>query len=268
MRFRITYGRYSDLAADVHQMVHGGILVRVADVTGAELDAPAELELLLPDGTVLESRGKVLQVLAGHGIAITVERHVVDEVRRHASLGVDRPGAAAVRHERIDRAEQVSRAGHVGHVAQRVDEVAAYTSRPAPDEPMSAPRAQTEELTHAQKIQLALHGNRDQRNAILRDRNRTLHAYVLKNPQITVEDVLAIAKNPQMGPDVFKQIAERADWLQRPQIALALVRNPKVPPEIGLRALPFVAPDALRQLAKGVGAPPHIVAAARKRVLR
>lgn len=254
MRFRITYGRYSDLAADAHQMTHGGILVRVADVADAGLDAPADLELVLPDGTVLASSGKVLQVLAGHGVAITVEAHVVDEVRRHAAAGVDRPGAAAARHERVDRAGPA--------------QPPTRGPRPATDEPASAPRTQTEELTHAQKIQLALHGNRDQRNAILRDRNRTLHAYVLKNPQISVDDVLAIAKNPQMGPEVFKQLAERADWLQRPQIAIALVRNPKVPPEIGLRALPFVPQDALRQLAKGVGAPPHIVAAARKRVLR
>lgn len=241
MRFRITYARYSELAADVHQMAHGGILVRVTDAADAALDAPVDLELVMPDGTSLTTTGKVLQVLAGHGVAVTVEPHVVDDARRHASAGSDPSTAAAARHERVDVAE---RPGHSG-----------------------TPRPQPEELTHAQKIQLALHGTRDQRNAILRDRNRMLHAYVLKNPQINVDDVLAIAKNPQMGPEVFKQIAERPDWLQRPQIAVALARNPKVPSEIAVRALAHVPLDALRQIAKGTGAPPHVVQAARKRVI-
>ncbi len=214
--------------------------MRVTDAADAELDAPVELELVMPDGSSLENAGKVLQVLAGHGVAVTVEPHVAEEARRHASSGTDSSTSAAARHERVD-----------GH-------------RSAPS---SAARSQPEELTNAQKIQLALHGTRDQRNAILRDRNRMLHAYVLKNPQISVDDVLAIAKNAQMGPEVFKQIAERPDWMQRPQIAVALARNPKVPSEIAVRALAHVPLDALRQIAKGTGAPPHVVQAARKRVI-
>lgn len=239
MRFRITYGRYSELASDVHQMAHGGVLVRVADVSDLVLDMPIELELVLPDGSTLASAGKVLQVLAGHGVAVTVAPELAEQARRRAAAGTDPPAGAPARHERLDR-------GSVDRTA--------------------ISRAASEEPSNAQKIQLALHGNRDQRNAILRDRNRMLHAYVLRNPGITIDDVLAIAKNPQMGPDMFKQIAERPDWLQRPQIATALARNPKVPAEIAVRALAHVPVDTLRQLAKG-GAPPHVVQAARKRVI-
>jgi hypothetical protein len=102
---------------------------------------------------------------------------------------------------------------------------------------------------------------------MLRDRDRGLHAFVLKNPGITVDDVLAIAKNAQFGAEMFKQISERSDWFQRPAIALALARNPKVPAEIAIRALSYVTPDALRQIAKGTGALPHVVQAARKKVI-
>lgn len=204
-------------------MAHGGVLVRGAGASGLSFDDPVELELVFPDGTSVISAGKVIQVLAGHGVAVSVTREVADRARQIASGGSDTAAA------------------------------------PQPK--------QAEELTNAQKIQLALHGNRDQRNAILRDRNRVLHSYVLKNPGINVDDVLSIAKNPQMGAEVFKLIAERQDWFQRPQIAVALARNPKVPGEIAVRALAFVAPDALRQIAKGTGAPPHVVQAARKRVL-
>jgi hypothetical protein len=224
VRFRITYATYQELAADVQQMAHGGVLVRGAGAGNLTFDDPVELELAFPDGTSLVAAGKVIQVLAGHGVAVSVTREVAERARQIAATGAGEPAA-------------------------------------------TVPPKQVEEPTNAQKIQLALHGNRDQRNAILRDRNRMLHSYVLKNPGINVDDVLSIAKNAQMGPEVFKLIAERQDWFQRPQIALALARNPKVPGEIAVRALAFVAPDALRQLAKGTGAPPHVVQAARKRVL-
>jgi hypothetical protein len=237
VRFRITYGKYSELAADVQQMAHGGILVRVTDATDLTFDDPVELELVLPDGTSLEAPGKVLQVLAGHGIAVSVTQDFAEQARRRAA-GRDGAAAGPTRHERVVQSERAA-----------------------------APRAQPEELSNAQKIQLALHGNRDQRNAILRDRNRMLHAYVLKNPGINIDDVLAIAKNPQMGAEIFKQIGERSDWMQRPQIALALARNPKVPADVAVRALAYVPADALRQIAKGTGAPPHVIQAARKRVL-
>jgi hypothetical protein len=232
VRFRITYGKYSELAADVQQMAHGGILVRVTDASDLAFDAPVELELVLPDGASLETEGKVLQILAGHGVAVSVTAEFAEQARQRA-VGKD-IGTRVAKHERVDRV---------------------------------AAREQAEELSNAQKIQLALHGNRDQRNAILRDRNRMLHAYVLKNPGINVDDVLAIAKNPQMGAEIFKQIGERQDWMQRPQIALALARNPKTPADVAIRALAFVPPDALRQMAKGSGAPPHVIQAARKRVI-
>jgi hypothetical protein len=238
VRFRVTYGRFSDLATDVQQMVHGAMLVRVTDATDVVFDAPVELQLALPDGTTIETAGKVLQVLAGVGVAITLTPAFVDEARRRAAAGRDTGAGAAPRHERADQTDRAA-----------------------------ASRAQPEELSNAQKIQLALHGNRDQRNAILRDRNRMLHAYVLKNPGINVDDVLAIAKNPQMGAEIFKQIGERADWFQRPQIALALARNHKVPTDIAVRALAYIPQDALRQIAKGTGAPPAVIQAARKRVI-
>lgn len=208
---RVSYGTQKELAAAVEQMAHGAILVpATAEVA---FDASIQLELALPDGTSLSCAARVLQVLPGHGVAVTIDADVAEELRARASTA------------------------------------------PKQDEP-----------THAQKIQMALHGTRDQRNAILRDRNRQLHAYVLKNPQITVDDVLAIAKNPMMAADMYKLISERQDWLARPQIAIALARNPKVPGDIAVRALAFVTPDALRQLAKG-GAPPHVVTAARKKVV-
>ena len=242
--FRITYARYADLHDDVMQMMRGGVLVRVDDVANLELDTPAKLELVLPDGTTLTTDVRVLQVLAGHGVAVTVEPALVEQLRDRAGKDA---GTAPAKHERF------------------------ATSDPRPASPTNRPVEPSrgiESMSTTEKIQLALHGNRDQRMAILRDPNRTLHPYVLKNPQVTSEDVLAFAKSTTVSPEMLKQIGERKDWLQKPQIALALARNPKTPGDVAVRALDYVGVDALRQLAKGQGALPHVVAAARKKVIK
>ena len=233
-------------------MAHGGVLVRDPAAARLAFDTPVVLELVMPDGTTLLSGGKVLQALAGLGVAVTVEPHVVEQARL-----------------RVDSAAPVVDPPTSRPMATRIP---TPTSTPIPTRtltPTSTPIPATPEgeLTRAQKIQLALHGTRDQRNAMLRDRDRGLHAFVLKNPGITIDDILAIAKNPMVGTEMYKQISERAEWFQRPAIALALARNHKVPGEIAVRALAHIAPDALRQLAKGAGAPPHVIQAARKRVV-
>jgi hypothetical protein len=149
----------------------------------------------------------------------------------------------------------------------------AASSSPAIETPESVPerprgtKPPYNEMTNAEKIQLALHGSRDDRNTILRDKNRTLHPFVLKNPQVDLEDVTTIAKNAQMGPEILKQISERKEWFQRPVVATALARNPKTPPDVAIRALDYVPMDVLRQMAKGVGALPHVTQAARKKVI-
>ncbi len=90
---------------------------------------------------------------------------------------------------------------------------------------------------------------------------------MLKSPQVTVDEVTGWAKNPQMHVDFLKQIGDRKDWLSRPAVALALVKNPRTPPDIALRALDYVPMEAMRQMAKGSGVPPHVVQAARRRVV-
>ncbi len=85
---------------------------------------------------------------------------------------------------------------------------------------------------------------------------------------ISVEEVVFIAKNPQMSADMLKLIADRSEWFGRSAVAEALARNPKTPAELAVRALQHCSQEAVRQMAKGVGAPPHVVQAARKGVLK
>jgi hypothetical protein len=119
----------------------------------------------------------------------------------------------------------------------------------------------------AEQIQKALHGTKDERAAVMRDINKMVHPYVLKNPQLGVDEVLAFAKMTTLAPELLKQIADRKEWAQRPEIAIALVRNAKTPVEVALKLLGWITPQELRHLAKDNKAKPQIAQAARRKVL-
>jgi hypothetical protein len=310
--FRVTYARYGELRDDLaQQLARGGLLVKVLDAPGLDFDSAVALELVLPDGTMVQGTGKVLQVFAGVGFAVTVQPQLVEEVTRFAG----RPEVAAsgtARHERVERpalhpvpplrprrtsapsslwfspAAPLRRPATTPPPLATVPRARPATTPPPPaaatltppaavaaEAPLAAaepppaawPSARPDGLSRMEKVQKALHGTRDERTAILRDRDRTLHAFVLKNPALDADDLVAIARNPQLAADLLQQVGDRKEWLQRPAVALALARNPKTPPELAVRALDHVPLEALRQLAKGAGALPHIQVAARKKLL-
>ncbi|TAK29570.1 MAG: hypothetical protein EPO40_09935 [Myxococcaceae bacterium] len=245
--YRVTYARREDLQRDLEtQIERGGLYVLAPPPDELAYGARCSLEVVAPDGRAVSLEGEVLAVTPGHGLAVAMDARTIGELRALVgSLGADAPGAGAPRHERVDGGRGGERAP-----ASAVDVLQSWDS-----------------LSSAEKMRLAQHGGRDERAAALRDRNRSLHPHVLKNPRMTVEEVVALARNPQAAPEMLKLIAERSEWMGRAGVAEAIARNPKTPNDVGVRALASCSAEAVRQMAKGVGAPPHIAQAARKRVL-
>ncbi|MGC4117517.1 MAG: hypothetical protein QM765_23755 [Myxococcales bacterium] len=120
-------------------------------------------------------------------------------------------------------------------------------------------------MSVSQKMALALSGSREERFALLRDQNKTLHVYVLKNPRIGVDEVAWAAKNPNTSPDALKMMAENREWNSNATVLIALVRNPKTPLPLALRMLDKLPMTEIRALAKG-GAREQVVHAARRKV--
>ncbi len=119
----------------------------------------------------------------------------------------------------------------------------------------------------ARKIQQALHGDKNQRAALLREQNKMIHGYVVRNAQIQLDEVVAIARMTTVAIEVLTYIASRREWAERPEIAIALVRNPRTPVPLAIRLLDRVQPSDLRQLAKQASVREPIQRAARKKVV-
>jgi hypothetical protein len=234
VRFRVQYDSPADLVADAEQQFdQGGFLVRVEAPDGAQLYAPAELEIVTPDARVV-LEGQIVQTIPGVGVAIgfAPDLPVLVQVVEAARAAGGEPGKGGV--HSIAGAEEA--------------------------------RAPREEST-ADRIQLALHGNRDERMRIIRGANRSLHRYVLQNPGLQLDEVTQFAKMSSVSPDLLAAIADRREWAGRPEIALAMVRNPKTPVPLAIRMLNNIAPADLRRLAKGTSLRMPILSAARKKVI-
>lgn len=248
LRLRVTFAHAADLRRVLDEELRRGVLlVKITPPGDLEFRAPLALEIVA-GGRVVAFASEVVSILAGVGVAVAFPPERLDDLQKLLASTPPGPAAEAVHEIVTGSAEQEG-------------------PRSAAEGTAAASAAAASRATFAEKVQLALHGTKDDRAAILRDQNRQLHPFVLKAPSVSPDEVVGWAANAQMSADFLKQIADRKEWISRPAIALALVRNPKAPPEIALRALDYVPIEAIRQMAKGVGVLPHVVTAARKKIL-
>ena len=266
VRLRVTYARAADFAADHRdQIARGGLLVRVAPASPPERGAEVDLELVTPVGAVRLS-AQVIQVLAGAGVAVAVDPAALAGLARAAASAPPGPRGEPgheSRHEIVDDADGDP---HMGEAPGDDPEDGSAAPGDATDG-RGPVRPGAAGAALARKVQLALHGDKNQRTAILRENNRMLHGYVIRNAQIQLDEVVAIARMTTTSTDVLIFIASRREWAERSEVAAALVRNPRTPVPLAIRMLDHVSPSELRQLAKQQSLREAIQRVARKKVI-
>ena len=267
MRLRIRYSRAADLLADHDaQFTRRGVLVRVAPPEGLALYASVALEIVTPEGALLSTDAQVVQVAPGVGVAVTFDPASVAGLGEAIAAAREAaPGEGAPPEHAVDPPPWVAPEPEVA-ASEPPGEPASGDEASQPAGAGGARRAAPKPGGN-DRIHLALHGNRDDRASILRDLNKQLHAYVLRNPGLQMDEVLAIAKMTTIHPEVYAEIAGRKDWLARPGVAIALVRNAKYSANEAVKLLGYVSAHDLRQLAKDPHARPMVQAAARRRLL-
>jgi hypothetical protein len=134
----------------------------------------------------------------------------------------------------------------------------------------SAPMPLERKLTMmsvGEKIQLALHGNRDARQLLMRDRAGPVQSSLVRNPKITLDEIQALARAPQLAPETAETLAQHPTYGLSPSIALLLVRNPRTPLPTATQLISRLQPADLRVVAKGIGVRSQVAAVARKRLV-
>ena len=88
---------------------------------------------------------------------------------------------------------------------------------------------------------------------LIQDNDPQLLYYLIKNPRITTEEVLRIARMTSISAAVADQIAKTTQWSSNQEIRSALVNNPRTPTPLAVKLLQTLPEPEIRQVAKSTG---------------
>lgn len=79
------------------------------------------------------------------------------------------------------------------------------------------------------RVKLAMKGDREARNILIRDPNRIVSQAVVNNPRITEQEVEKIASMRNLTEDILRQIANNRQWSRSYPVMHNLAKNPRTP---------------------------------------
>lgn len=123
-------------------------------------------------------------------------------------------------------------------------------------------------MTVAQRVKLAILGNKEARGVLLRDSNKLVAMAAIQSPRITEVEVLAVATSRTAPEELLRWIYGHREWLKSYQLKMALVKNPKVPLPTALRFLPLLRDSDVRELSRNKNVPAGVQNQARAMVLK
>lgn len=124
--------------------------------------------------------------------------------------------------------------------------------------------AQILHMTMAEKLKLALRGNRDARMILIRDSNRLLRRFVLLNPRMGEDEVISLTRSKSADDELLRMITERREWMKNYQIRLGLATNPKSPMLIAIKQVGTLDERDLRLIARSKNVPAAVASQARR----
>ena len=121
-------------------------------------------------------------------------------------------------------------------------------------------------MTIPEKIKAAMFGNSECRAILISDKNRMIQEYVLQNPKLSIGEIQDFAASPNSSQHVLRGIASNRDWIKEYKTKLALVKNPKTPPDISLKWIRYLHTGDIRNLSKSKNIPQVVAVAAKKKL--
>jgi hypothetical protein len=105
-------------------------------------------------------------------------------------------------------------------------------------------------LSQMEKLLLAVKADRMERALLVQDNDPRVLLSLLRNPRLTVDEVVRIAKSSYLTFQIADVIMKAGQWMGSPDVRLALVHNPKTPPPFALRILPLLPDADVRAIAR------------------
>ncbi len=124
------------------------------------------------------------------------------------------------------------------------------------------------QLNVAQKISLAIKGNKEARTLLIRESNKMVATSAIRNPRVTEPEVLGAAQSRSISDDVIRIIARSKEMSRNYQVKKALVYNPKTPTAVAMHFLTLLRQSDLAGVAKSRNVPSPVANQAKRLVAR
>ncbi len=122
-------------------------------------------------------------------------------------------------------------------------------------------------MSVAEKVKMALLGNKEAREILLKDTNKLVSSSVLRNPRITEEEILRAVNSKTTPDEILRQVAGNREWVKKYPVKLGIVNNPKTPLAISMHFLGQLNEKDIRQIAKSKNVASVLSTAAKKVVM-
>jgi hypothetical protein len=106
-----------------------------------------------------------------------------------------------------------------------------------------------QDMSVAEKIKMALTGNKEWRTLLIRESNKQVNTAVLKNPRISEGEVLTVAKNRSSNDELIRIILLNREWLKLYEMKKALITHPRTPLQTAMRYMTFLSVKDIKELA-------------------
>lgn len=121
-------------------------------------------------------------------------------------------------------------------------------------------------LPRTEKLLLAAKADRPERLILAQDNDPQVLCALLRNPRVTVEEVVRIAKSAYLIYQSAELILKTTQWAANLDVRVALVHNPKTPPALALRIVPTLPEAEVKAIARGAATSMALKQAALRRL--
>ena len=105
-------------------------------------------------------------------------------------------------------------------------------------------------LSQMEKILLAVKADRSERAILAQDNDPRVLLSLLRNPRLTVDEVVRVAKSSFLTFQIADVIVKASQWMGNLDVRVALIHNPKTPPAFSMRILPTLPEAEIRAIAR------------------
>ncbi len=105
-------------------------------------------------------------------------------------------------------------------------------------------------ISQMEKLLLAVKADRTERAVLIQDNDPRVLLSVLRNPRLTVDEVVRIAKSSFLNFQIADVIMKTGQWMASLDVRVGLINNPKTPQAFSLRILPTLPDSEVRAIAR------------------